>query len=115
MAAENPAPGSGPALADRISTPNAAAPSVNPQQSQPAKGSWADELSSPATADPPQISAPVSSQEAPTMPQSDGATEPFRGSSLEEPTYTVDVKLSDMQADPENPLYSARTFEELGL
>jgi hypothetical protein len=47
--------------------------------------------------------------------QTDGATHIGGGSNLQEPDYTVDVKLSDMQADPDNPLYSIKTFEELGL
>lgn len=47
--------------------------------------------------------------------QTDGASEPLGGSGIVEPNYAVDVKLSDVQADPSNPLYSIRTFEELGL
>ena len=47
--------------------------------------------------------------------QTDGATQLAGGSNLQEPEYSVDVKLSDMQADPNNPLYSIKTFEELGL
>lgn len=47
--------------------------------------------------------------------QTDGAGEPQAGSSLQEPEFDVQVKLSDMQADPDNPLFSAKTFEELGL
>lgn len=30
-------------------------------------------------------------------------------------TYEVQVKLADLQADPNSPLYSAKSFEELGL
>jgi ATP-dependent RNA helicase DDX19/DBP5 len=45
----------------------------------------------------------------------DGATEPFNGSSLQEPDYAVDIKLADMQADPNNPLFSVTAFEDLGL
>src|SRR5262249_53711285 len=37
------------------------------------------------------------------------------GSALHEPDYEVQVKLADMQADPNNPLYSAKSFEELNL
>ena len=29
--------------------------------------------------------------------------------------YEVDVKLLDLQADPNSPLYSVKSFEELGL
>jgi ATP-dependent RNA helicase DDX19/DBP5 len=49
------------------------------------------------------------------IPQNDGAAEPFGGSQLQEPQYAVEIKLADMQADPNNPLYSAATFEQLGL
>jgi ATP-dependent RNA helicase DDX19/DBP5 len=30
-------------------------------------------------------------------------------------THTVQVKLADQQADPNSPLYSVKSFEELGL
>jgi ATP-dependent RNA helicase DDX19/DBP5 len=32
-----------------------------------------------------------------------------------ETEFNVEVKLVDMQADPNNPLFSAKTFEELKL
>jgi hypothetical protein len=50
-----------------------------------------------------------------TITQSDGAPTALNGSQLEEPDYDVEVHLSDLQADPNNPLYSAKTFEELDL
>ena len=36
-------------------------------------------------------------------------------SNLQENSYDVEVQLSDLQKDTENPLGSAHTFEELGL
>lgn len=49
-------------------------------------------------------------------PKEDGASAPAQGSAvLEEPDYTVAVKLSDLQADPNNPLFSVKSFEDLGL
>lgn len=45
----------------------------------------------------------------------DGASETLNGSKLQEPEYDVEVKLSDLQADPNNPLYSVKSFDELGL
>jgi hypothetical protein len=45
----------------------------------------------------------------------DGASEPLGGSNLQEPEYDVEVKLSDLQADPNNPLFSVKSFEDLGL
>lgn len=48
--------------------------------------------------------------------QTDGATEALNGGSgIFEPSYDVDVKLSDLQDDPNNPLNSVKSFEELGL
>jgi ATP-dependent RNA helicase DDX19/DBP5 len=47
--------------------------------------------------------------------QVDGSGPPGNGSSMVETEYTVEVKLVDMQADPNNPLFSAKTFEELKL
>lgn len=37
------------------------------------------------------------------------------GSNLQEPEYDVEVKLSDLQDDPNNPLYSVKNFSDLGL
>ena len=50
-----------------------------------------------------------------SIPQVDGATEPRNGSTLQEPEWDVEVQLADMQTDPNNPLFSAKTFEDLGL
>jgi hypothetical protein len=36
-------------------------------------------------------------------------------SNLQEPSYDVEVQLSDLQKDTEHPLGSATTFQELGL
>lgn len=48
--------------------------------------------------------------------QNDGATPTTGGGGgLQEPEYDVEVKLADLQADPNNPLFSAKTFEDLNL
>ena len=47
--------------------------------------------------------------------QVDGSGPPGNGSSMVETEFNVEVKLVDMQADPNNPLFSAKTFEELKL
>lgn len=117
-------------LEDRISNPsssngtNASAPSFVPGQGD-SLGSWAEEVSSPAAGDSgaaagledraePKLK-PHSEESSLSMAQNDGAGEPMGGSTLKEPDYDVEVKLSDIQADPNNPLYSIKNFEELGL
>ncbi|EGD84341.1 ATP-dependent RNA helicase DBP5 [Trichophyton rubrum D6] len=47
--------------------------------------------------------------------QTDGAAYRTGASMLRDSEYTVNVQLSDLQADPNNPLYSIKSFEELGL
>jgi hypothetical protein len=48
--------------------------------------------------------------------QVDGsAVDPGHGSELADTKFSVEVKLADLQADPNNPLYSAKSFEELQL
>lgn len=49
--------------------------------------------------------------------QNDGSSEVLGGSTggVVEPEYEVNVKLADAQADVNNPLYSVKSFEELGL
>ncbi len=101
-------------LASRISKPD-----INTTST-----SWADEVNSPSNQEAPFTSVdnktskpnkePAESKEEP-IPQIDGATEPFGGSQLQEPEYQVEIKLADMQADPNNPLYSASSFDQLGL
>ena len=100
-------------LASRISKP------------EPSHTSWADEVNSPSNETPPTTSLneatskpttePTDDKDEKAIPQTDGATEPFGGSELHEPDYEVEIKLADMQADPNNPLYSAKSFEQLGL
>ncbi|KAL8709578.1 MAG: hypothetical protein Q9220_005670 [cf. Caloplaca sp. 1 TL-2023] len=89
--------------------------------------SWADEVETPVNANPnpaPIPKAPAEESKGDhkikgsslSMAQMDGASEQQAGSSfLEEPSYDVNVKLSDVQADPNNPLFSVTDFKELGL
>ncbi|KAJ9638912.1 RNA helicase required for poly(A+) mRNA export [Coniosporium apollinis] len=69
------------------------------------------------TASEPQTSTtdPEKTESTVEKAQHDGAPTEMHGSELREPEYDVDVKLSDLQADPNNPLHSVKTFEELGL
>ncbi|KAL4782170.1 P-loop containing nucleoside triphosphate hydrolase protein [Aspergillus varians] len=71
----------------------------------PTAGSLADRISIPAE----------NAESTPDNDQIDGAVPQQGGSDLQEPDYTVDVKLSDLQADPNNPLFSVKNFEDLGL
>ncbi|KAJ5816670.1 hypothetical protein N7447_008903 [Penicillium robsamsonii] len=83
--------------------------SDNPETT-PAAGSLADRITKP---DEPKPTGPSNVSAA---PKEDGASAPAQGSpDLEEPDYTVAVKLSDLQADPNNPLFSVKSFEDLGL
>jgi ATP-dependent RNA helicase DDX19/DBP5 len=47
--------------------------------------------------------------------QVDGGGTAAGGSELREPEFDVEVKLADMQADPNNPLFSVKTFDQLNL
>jgi ATP-dependent RNA helicase DDX19/DBP5 len=75
----------------------------------------------PATATEPTAEPTTEPTEAPVgessveAAQVDGGGEVSNGSPLAETEYKVEVKLADMQADPNNPLYSAKSFEELNL
>lgn len=88
-------PSAGQSFADRLSKPD-----------EPSNPSWADQVNSPMSEKPEDVANTV---------QMDGAPAPFGGSGLHEPDYTVEVKLSDMQADPNNPLFSVKSFDDLGL
>ncbi len=114
-------------LGDRITEPEngpepeasidttTSAPLASPIESK----SWADEANSAAEAAP--VSAEVKANAEKEMnelskAQTDGAGGDAGGSTaMIEPTYDVDVKLSDLQADPNDPLYSAKSFDQLGL
>ena len=53
--------------------------------------------------------------ESSTLVQVDDAAPTDGEPALREPEYDVQVRLVDLQADPNNPLYSAKSFEELNL
>jgi hypothetical protein len=90
--------------------PSAATPGFTPAVSTVApttSTSWADEVASPIA----EISNGLEKA------QMDGAGEPLNGSELTEPngSFEVAVQLSDLQANPNDPLYSVKRFEDLGL
>jgi ATP-dependent RNA helicase DDX19/DBP5 len=78
--------------------------------------SWADATSAAEKSQPSVVDNKAEDKTSLSKAQTDGATEAFNGASgIYEPNYEVDVQLSDLQADPNNPLNSIKTFEELGL
>ena len=80
--------------------------------------SWADEAAEAATNSEPSAVNAKAEKEMSEMSQSqtDGASGVLGGSSsIYDPSYEVNVKLSDLQANPDDPLYSIKSFEELGL
>ena len=80
--------------------------------------SWADETAEAATeSEPPAVSAKAEKEMSDVSnAQTDGASGSMGGSSgIYDPSYEVNVKLSDLQANPDDPLYSIKSFEELGL
>jgi ATP-dependent RNA helicase DDX19/DBP5 len=74
-------------------------------------------MSSEAPTEEPVVAAPVESAPATDVgaAQVDGSGEPGNGSALLDTEANVEVKLADLQADPNNPLFSANSFEELKM
>ncbi|KOG96558.1 ATP-dependent RNA helicase DBP5 [Saccharomyces eubayanus] len=58
--------------------------------------------------------APVKVEEK-AVPKTNEKKEDEKDSNLVSSAYEVKVKLADIQADPDSPLYSAKSFDELGL
>ena len=117
-------------LEDRITRPDAGgkespAPTeaVPGAQEQIASSSWADEAIEEADTAANASSAPAvlkaqAEKEMSSLAsaQTDGATAAQQGEmGVEEPSYNVNIKLADLQADPNDPLYSVKSFEQLGL
>lgn len=67
------------------------------------------------TTEPAKDTAPETADDSLAKAQIDGAGASSNGNPLAETEVKVEVKLADMQADPNNPLYSAKTFEQLNL
>ena len=118
-------------FADRLTFPSDSKDNTNgtDSSSTPAKFNWADEVTTPVQESDkkPELPATTKSEDAGAqadgaakssleMAQNDGATTWLGGSTgLDEPEFDVNVKLADLQDDPSNPLFSAKTFEELNL
>lgn len=94
-------------------------PSKAAEGEEPKKFNWADDAETPTTEDPPALEkkkdAATEEPESVASAQNDGANGYLNGSKLDEPEFDVDVKLADLQEDPNNPLYSVQSFEDLKL
>ena len=116
-------------LADRITKPDSSQgdantskdPSSAPSSSQ-ATGkltSWADEAEDAeieTSTKIPAAKADAKEEVGTLATQTDGASEANGGEAgILEPSYDVEIKLADLQANPNDPLYSIKSFEELGL
>ena len=122
---------------DSSSTSKSNGTGINPQASTftPSKFDWADEVTTPVQekpeqGNPEQKTESTESRSEASKAQTDGAadesslamaqkdgTNQWLGGSpgLDEPEFDVNVKLADLQDDPNNPLYSVKSFEELNL
>ena len=121
-------------FADRLTFPGDKDANTTPAK----KFNWSDEFDSPATEKPAEnfetaTKKTESTEEPAKKPEAsktsveaaqmdgagqqdtDGATEWLKGSSLDEPEFDVNVKLADLQEDPNNPLYSVKNFADLNL
>ncbi|KZF23598.1 putative ATP dependent RNA helicase [Xylona heveae TC161] len=122
MSSETPAEApTSASLESRISKPETTSNGTNPSAEafvpgqSSSIGSWADETAEPTATAPAKEEEKKADENNVEQSQVDGATEGRGGSDLQEPEYDVEIKLSDMQADPNNPLYSIKSFEQLGL
>ena len=105
------------------STPNPAAASFTPSSF-----SWADDVETPVEKSEDKKDSmdkksdgAVKEESSLEDAQKDGANVWLNGSpgfdqpGLSEPEFDVNVKLADLQEDPNNPLFSAKSFEELNM
>jgi ATP-dependent RNA helicase DDX19/DBP5 len=111
-------------FADRLTFPDKKNDDIT--SAEPKKFNWADDAEAPVESTPaapsaqPTIDIAKSQTDGATddslaMAQTDGASSWLNGSGLNEPEFDVNVKLADLQDDPNNPLYSISSFEELNL
>jgi hypothetical protein len=79
------------------------------KKNETGKTSWADDVEESVNTE--NKKDATSLEEA----QKDGANTFLNGSGLDEPAFDVNVKLADLQADPNDPLYSIQSFKDLKL
>lgn len=122
MSDSNPTPSepgtsnAGKSLADRVGQVNLSTDSTQANGSS-SKFNWADEVETPTADKKEATESQPDAVEGGNLEenQKDGATTWLMGSQLDEPEFDVNVKLADLQEDPNNPLYSAKSFEDLNL
>ena len=85
-----------------------------PAQAPAGAGSLESRITMPSKDQIPEASS-AAANEGDTNVQVDGGIPSGDGPNLREPEWDVEVKLADLQADPNNPLFSAKSFEELQL
>ena len=96
-------------------TPAAAAPAEVATGTTTAEPSTVEATQTEATPAGAEASGTAVAEDSEVVEQFDGSGPPGNGSSLQEPEFNVEVKLADLQADPNNPLFSAQSFEQLNL
>lgn len=101
---------------------DAAASNASTSTATPSKFNWADEVTTPVQEKEsdskagPDSTSEKKDESSADMAQLDGASTWQNGSAgLDEPEFDVNVKLADLQEDPNNPLYSAKSFDQLNL
>lgn len=62
-----------------------------------------------------EAAAPAEPQSDLASAQGDGTFNAPGGDFIQDPEWDVEVKLKDLQADPDNPLYSIKSFNDLQL
>ena len=112
--------GSGDATQQSSNTPTTMTTPPPADTTQATSSSWADEAEDEATdasAAPTEVKVKAEKDTSSLSgAQTDGAGEEMGGEQgIIEPSYAVDLKLADLQADPNDPLYSVKSFEQLGL
>lgn len=98
------------------SKPKPSAPDLTTTSSS--KFNWADEVETPIEESAKKVGDGEKDQTESSldMAQTDGSSSWLNGSAgLDEPEFDVNVKLADLQEDPNNPLYSVKSFAELNL
>ena len=91
-------------------------PDKNKSGEESQKTNWADDVEESVTKS--QAETTTDAAKDPSSVESaqkDGANAFLNGSGLDEPAFDVNVKLADLQADPNDPLYSVQQFEDLNL